>query len=61
MEQIVENKLKFDFNLYRYLIRLVYKVVHILVNSTNENKPLFIQMTSCKTKQGIVKTGKKIH
>ena len=26
---------------------------------TNDNKPLFIQMTSCKTKQGIVKTGKK--
>ena len=28
---------------------------------TMENRPLFIQMTQCKTKQGIVKTGKKVY
>ena len=59
MEQIVEINSKFNFESLSLSHPVGIQGGAYFTKLTNENKPLFIQMTSCKTKQGIVKTGKK--
>ena len=59
MEQIFNVNSKFDFDTLSLAHPIGIQGGAYFTKLTASNNPLFIQMTSCKTKQGIVKTGKK--
>ena len=59
MEQIFDVNSNFDFSTLSLAHPVGIQGGAYFTKLTVDNNPLFIQMTSCKTKQGIVKTGKK--
>lgn len=59
MEHIFNVNSKFDFDTLSLAHPIGIQGGAYFTKLTVDNNPLFIQMTSCKTKQGIVKTGKK--
>ena len=61
MDNIIEPNESFDFSKLTLSLPTSIQGGAYFTKMNHMNKPLYIQTTKCLTKQGIVKTGKKIH
>ena len=61
MDNIIEPNESFDFSKLTLSLPTSIQGGAYFTKMNHLNKPLYIQTTKCLTKQGIVKTGKKIH
>lgn len=61
MDNIIEPNESFDFSKLTLALPTSIQGGAYFTKINHNNKPLYIQTTKCLTKQGIVKTGKKIH
>ena len=61
MDNIIEPNESFDFSKLTLALPTSIQGGAYFTKINHINKPLYIQTTKCLSKQGIVKTGKKIH
>jgi hypothetical protein len=61
MENIIEPTMDYDFNKIQLGLPISQPASSYLTRIFVDNKPLFIQATKCTTKNGFIKSGKKIY
>ena len=61
MENIIEPTMEYDFNKLKLSVPITQPASTYLTRIFVDNKPLYIQTPKCETRNGFIKSGKKIY